>query len=62
MQDYRRINPIIEQIRACWMKNPDLRFCQMMEIILDEIPPEDAFELEDDEFFKMLKKFKLEEN
>lgn len=48
---------ILEKLGIIWMKQPDLRFCQMMENILHKmtkVENKDPFYIEDDELIRLL--------
>ena len=53
-RDAKRINRIIEILRAKWLSYPDLRLTQL---ILNAVDAEDPFYIEDEEIEKALKKF-----
>lgn len=56
MRDPKRINPIIERLRALWLSQPDLRFSQLFINIINTTAP-DIFYLEDDKFEEMVEAF-----
>ncbi len=57
-RDKARIKLITEELRKVWEAHPDLRFCQLMTIVNDEVKKEcnkeDTFYIEDDVMFDIL--------
>ena len=57
MRDINRIEPMLQSIKELWLKNPDLRLCQLLNWIAWEIgwKQDDLFYLEDDQLFEQIK-------
>lgn len=56
MRDPGRIDPILEEVRRIWKKNPDLRLVQVFRHIQSlNQGPMDSFYVEDVEWEKILK-------
>lgn len=57
-RDKARIKLITEELRKVWEAHSDLRFCQLMTIVNDEVKKEcnkeDTFYIEDDVMFDIL--------
>ena len=58
MRNPSRIYPLLNKIGDIWVKNPDLRFCQLIEIIIGEEKVNDMFFYEDEKFEKLIDKYK----
>lgn len=46
MRKIERIEPFMDKVKELWEKNPDLRFCQLIELIMsrcDELDKTDPF-------------------
>ena len=56
MRDINRIMPFLFELGAYWLKHPDLRFGQLVEIIRCEIGKDDLFYAEDDEILAAIRK------
>lgn len=56
MRNPNRINPIIEQLRALWLANPDLRFGQLVSLVETKVNAsgQDFFNAEDDKTKEVL--------
>ena len=56
MRDPKRIDKVMEAIRTLWIKNPDLRFFQLIEMLPEKINGKsiDLFFMEDEEILKRL--------
>lgn len=56
MRNPSRINPIIEQLRALWLANPDLRFGQLVTLVETKVKAtgQDFFNAEDDKTKEIL--------
>lgn len=54
-RDPKRINRIIEILRAKWLTNPDLRLCQLITNSIGIFKAEDLFFIEDTELEEALK-------
>jgi len=54
MRDIKRIEPFLEEIEKVWKEHPDLRFMQMINIVMASYRS-DLFYIEDEDFMKMLK-------
>jgi len=54
MRDPERIDIIIEELRACWKRNPDMRFGQLV-YCLNLSGEEDFFYPEDDLWLEWIK-------
>lgn len=50
MRDPNRIDYILELLGKGWKAHPDLRFCQLMEILKHYMNVDDCFYIEDDQF------------
>tara|TARA_R110002020_G_scaffold403349_2_gene613491 strand:- start:3050 stop:3259 length:210 start_codon:yes stop_codon:yes gene_type:complete len=55
MRDPERIKIILDKFKGIWELYPDLRMCQIISIITDDV--RDIFYIEDDEFEKRLDDF-----
>ena len=47
---------VMNQFMEFWMKNPDLRFGQIVEIIKHELEVDDLFNIEEDRIMRVLEK------
>ena len=56
MRDINRIPIVTNQFMEFWMKNPDLRFGQIVEIIKHELEVGKIFYIEDYDIIKALEK------
>ncbi len=56
MRNPNRIYPFLMKVAACWRQRPDLRFGQLICIVLGD----DPFYMEDDDAAKMFDKFTAE--
>lgn len=59
MRDPKRIDPMIEQLRAYWLARPDLRFWQVVEFMrtrLSECPDFDPFYVNDEQTAQVLER------
>lgn len=54
MRDPKRINPIIERLRAIWLSSPDLRLSQLILNVCEGKQSLDAYNWEDDKFIEKL--------
>ena len=54
VRDVKRIEPMLQEIRQLWEKNPDLRFGQL---ICNVVPEEKLFYIEDDKMLEELHKW-----
>ena len=54
MRDPERIDAFLERLRKIWMRNPDLRFGQLVLNVSENIPL--LYNIEDDEFIKKMEK------
>lgn len=54
MRDPERIDAFLEQLRKIWMRNPDLRFGQLVLNVSENIPL--LYNIEDDEFIEKMEK------
>jgi len=54
MRDPERIDVFLERLRKIWMRNPDLRFGQLVLNVSENIPL--LYNIEDDEFIKKMEK------
>jgi len=45
MRDPKRIKPLLKLIEEIWLKNPDLRLCQL----IGNVAPYDNYHVEDDD-------------
>ena len=61
MRDPDRIDIILKELGDIWKKYPDLRFCQMMHVIVD-FAIKDTYDLEDSCFLKMIEKFNTQDS
>lgn len=50
MRDPNRIDYVLGLLRKVWETIPDLRFCQLMEILKNYMGVDDLFYIEDDKF------------
>lgn len=58
MRDVNRIKPFLSKIEEYWLKNQDLRFGQIvMNIIQSETSNSQIYYIEDDNFFRKIKRF-----
>ncbi|HEY5561949.1 MAG TPA: hypothetical protein VIK72_09400 [Clostridiaceae bacterium] len=55
MRDPKRIDEIIEELRICWKKYPDLRFGQLVYCLNQSNYNGDIFNPEDDKWLKWIK-------
>lgn len=58
MRDPNRIDEIIEELRICWKKYPDLRLGQLIYVLVcknTQSTEVDVFNPEDDEMLKWIK-------
>jgi len=65
MRDPKRIDPILNQLKALWTTYPDLRLGQLMENIKSTLPDKtgwgpDLFNLEDDVMEEVIQKIMRE--
>lgn len=59
MRKIERIEPFMNKVKEIWEKNPDLRFCQLIELIMsrcDELDKTDPFFWEDDKWLELIDK------
>lgn len=67
MRDPKRIPDFLERLKEVWLKNPDLRFGQLIENVFPNRPGFDkkysrsAYFVEDENFVKIIKDFYKEE-
>jgi uncharacterized protein YihD (DUF1040 family) len=54
MRDPNRIDEIIDELRKCWKRNPDLRLGQLI-YFLNKSDQEDIFYIEDDSWLRWIK-------
>lgn len=56
MRDPKRIDKVMEAIRSLWIKNPDLRFFQLVEILSSKLNGKavNLFFMEDEEILRRL--------
>ena len=53
MRDPKRINKFCDRLKAVWHQFPDLRFGQLVQIVLNDLPyPNSSFYIEDEELIK----------
>ena len=53
MRDPKRINKFCDHLKAVWHQFPDLRFGQLVQIVLNDLPyPNSSFYIEDEELIK----------
>lgn len=57
MRDPKRIAKVLTLIETIWMKNPDLRLCQL----IGNVAPYDNYHVEDDDLAERLKEMYLED-
>jgi uncharacterized protein YihD (DUF1040 family) len=55
MRDPKRIVPLLCLIETIWIKNPDLRLCQL----IGNVAPYDNYHVEDDDLYKRLEEMYL---
>ncbi len=53
MRDIKRIEPLLDKLKELWLSSPDLRFGQMI-YILQQQSKIDLFNIEDDEWLKII--------
>jgi uncharacterized protein YihD (DUF1040 family) len=61
MRDPKRINPILSDIERIWTKTPDLRLCQILNILAKtygDYKQTDLFYFEDSDLERAIEKYK----
>lgn len=59
MRKIERIEPFMDKVKEIWEKNPDLRFWQLIELIMGrcyELDKTDPFFWEDDKWLELIDK------
>ena len=59
MRKTERIEPFMDKIKEIWIKNPDLRFGQLINLIIDkcyELEKSDPFFWEEDKWLELIDK------
>jgi len=63
MRDKDRIEPFLNKFKALWSQHPDLRFGQLVTILLDMTGHDDIFNQEEYEWSEAINKYlNIEEN
>lgn len=60
MRDINRIAPFMDLLQECWLKFPDLRFGQLIEVIFKDYDKSAFFNFEEGQATLIIKKFMVE--
>jgi hypothetical protein len=56
MRDKKRIKPFLKELEELWKENPDMRFFQLITMVMQYLPPCDPFYCEESDWKRAFEK------